>query len=168
MINWQLRQRTHQTCWWMKLMRPKTLSRGSDKVIHLLLLVPTTMVRSSRKRGSWPRTGEPALAFHLAARKPEIVRGLASWSLSDPCLPGMILAHAALSRSSYPKLLFVGDPDVLVAPAFAKQFTKGLRNCSVVHLDPGAHYLQEDHPQTISAHIKQWLIDLGVSNQTTV
>jgi len=79
----------------------------------------------------------------------------------------MILAHAALSRSSYPKLLFVGDPDVLVAPAFAKQFTKGLRNCSVVHLDPGAHYLQEDHPQTIGAQIRQWLTELGVPDQTT-
>jgi haloalkane dehalogenase len=80
----------------------------------------------------------------------------------------MLEAHAALSRSTYPKLLFVGDPGVLVSPAFAKDFTKGLTNCSVVHLVPGAHYLQEDHPQTIGAHIKQWLSDLGVSDQSTV
>ena len=72
----------------------------------------------------------------------------------------MLEAHAALSRSSYSKLLFVGDPGVLVSPAFAKEFTKGLRNCSVVHLVPGAHYLQEDHPQTIGANIRQWLTDL--------
>jgi haloalkane dehalogenase len=77
----------------------------------------------------------------------------------------MLEAHAALSRSSYPKLLFVGDPGVLVSPAFAKEFTKGLTNCSVVHLVPGAHYLQEDHPQTIGANIRQWLIDLGVGDQ---
>ena len=79
----------------------------------------------------------------------------------------MLEAHAALSRSSYSKLLFVGDPGVLVSPAFAKEFTKGLRNCSVVHLVPGAHYLQEDHPQTIGTHIRQWLTELGVPDQTT-
>jgi haloalkane dehalogenase len=79
----------------------------------------------------------------------------------------MVEAHVALSRSSYPKLLFVGDPGVLVSPAFAKDFAKGLRNCRVVHLVPGAHYLQEDHPQTIGTNIKQWLTDLGVADQTT-
>jgi haloalkane dehalogenase len=79
----------------------------------------------------------------------------------------MLEAHAALSRSSYPKLLFVGDPGVLVSPAFAEEFTKGLRNCRVVHLVPGAHYLQEDHPQTIGAQIRQWLTELGVPDQTT-
>src|SRR6202035_1170185 len=76
----------------------------------------------------------------------------------------MLEAHAAFSRSTYSKLLFVGDPGVLVSPAFAKEFTKRLANCSVVHLVPGAHYLQEDHPQTIGAHIKQWLTDLGVAD----
>jgi haloalkane dehalogenase len=75
----------------------------------------------------------------------------------------MLEAHAALSQSSYPKLLFVGDPGVLVSPAFAEEFAKGLRNCSVVHLGSGAHYLQEDHPQAIGANIKQWLADLGVA-----
>jgi haloalkane dehalogenase len=75
----------------------------------------------------------------------------------------MLEAHAALSRSIYPKLLFVGDPGVLVSPAFAEQFTKGLKNCSVVQLVPGSHYLQEDHPQAIGANIKQWLTDLGVA-----
>ena len=78
----------------------------------------------------------------------------------------MLEAHAALSHSSYPKLLFVGDPGVLVSPAFAEEFAKGLRNCSVVHLGSGAHYLQEDHPQAIGANIKQWLTDLGVADQT--
>jgi haloalkane dehalogenase len=73
----------------------------------------------------------------------------------------MLEAYAALSHSSYPKLLFVGDPGALVSPAFAEEFAKGLRNCSVVHLGPGAHYLQEDHPQAIGANIKQWLTDLG-------
>jgi haloalkane dehalogenase len=80
----------------------------------------------------------------------------------------MLEAYAALSHSSYPKLLFVGDPGALVSPAFAEEFAKGLGNCSVVHLGPGAHYLQEDHPQAIGANIKQWLTDLGVADQTAV
>jgi hypothetical protein len=60
------------------------------------------------------------------------------------------------------------DEEMAVSPAFAQEFTKGLTNCSVVHLVPGAHYLQEDHPQTIGANIRQWLTDLGVANQTAV
>ncbi len=173
-----------------------------------------------------------ALAFHLAARGPEFVRGLAFMEFIRPIptwddfptretfqnfrtpgvgekmilegnafveriLPGatirkltdeemavyrapfptpesrrptwrMLEAHAALSHSSYPKLLFVGDPGALVSPAFAEEFAKGLRNCRVVQLGPGAHYLQEDHPQAIGANIKQWLTDLGVADQTAV
>jgi haloalkane dehalogenase len=77
----------------------------------------------------------------------------------------MLEAHAALSHSSYPKLLFVGDPGALVSPAFAEEFAKGLRNCSVAHLGPGAHYLQEDHPQAIGSNVKQWLTGLGVADQ---
>ena len=65
-----------------------------------------------------------------------------------------------------PSYFSVGDPGVLVSPAFAEEFAKGLRNCSVVHLGSGAHYLQEDHPQAIGANIKQWLTDLGVADQT--
>jgi hypothetical protein len=37
----------------------------------------------------------------------------------------------------------------MVSPAFAEEFAKGLRNCNVVHLGSGAHYLQEDHPQAM-------------------
>ncbi len=50
-------------------------------------------------------------------------------------------AHEALVRSSYPKLLFGGDPGVLVSPAFADRFTKKLTNCTLVRLGPGLHYL---------------------------
>jgi haloalkane dehalogenase len=80
----------------------------------------------------------------------------------------MLEAHAALSDSSYPKLLFVGDPGALVSPAFAEEFAKGLRNCNVIHLGRGAHYLPEDHPQAIGDNVKQWLTDLGVADQTAV
>ena len=69
-------------------------------------------------------------------------------------------AHMALSRSSYPKLLFRGDPGVLVSPVFADSFAKRLNNCTVVHLGPGLHYLQEDHPEAIGKAIAEWIKDV--------
>jgi len=73
-------------------------------------------------------------------------------------------AHRALARSTYPKLLFVGNPGALISPAFAETFAKGLKNCRIVQLNSGLHYLQEDHPDVIGAHIKEWLIEWGVGS----
>lgn len=70
--------------------------------------------------------------------------------------------HHALAESSYPKLLFVGDPGALISPAFAASFAKKLKNCRVVQLNSGLHYLQEDHPDVIGATVKEWLVDLGI------
>ena len=66
-------------------------------------------------------------------------------------------AHKSLSRSSYPKLLFVGDPGTLVSPVFADSLAKKLNNCRVVHVGPGRHYLQEDHPEAIGKSIAEWI-----------
>jgi haloalkane dehalogenase len=71
-------------------------------------------------------------------------------------------AHRALAESSYPKLLFVGEPGALISPAFADRFAKGLKNCRLVQLSSGLHYLQEDHPDVIGANIKEWLVESGV------
>jgi haloalkane dehalogenase len=71
-------------------------------------------------------------------------------------------AHLALAQSSYPKLLFVGNPGALISPAFGERFAKGLKNCRMVQLSSGIHFLQEDHPDVIGAHVKEWLIELGV------
>jgi haloalkane dehalogenase len=68
-------------------------------------------------------------------------------------------AHRALIHSTYPKLLIVGNPGALISPAFAESFVKGLKNCRLVQLSSGLHYLQEDHPDVIGAHIKEWLIE---------
>jgi haloalkane dehalogenase len=73
-------------------------------------------------------------------------------------------AHRALAESTYPKLLFVGDPGALISPAFAESFAKGLKNCRVVRLRSGIHFLQEDHPDVIGANIKEWLIEVGVGS----
>jgi haloalkane dehalogenase len=71
-------------------------------------------------------------------------------------------AHRALARSSYPKLLFAGNPGGLISPAFAEGFAKGLTNCRVVQLSSGIHYLQEDHAEVIGATVCEWLIALGI------
>jgi len=73
-------------------------------------------------------------------------------------------AHEALAQSTYPKLLFAGDPGAIVSPALAESFTKELKNCRLVQLSSGLHYLQEDHPDVIGANIKEWLIELGVAS----
>src|SRR6266403_1264328 len=71
-------------------------------------------------------------------------------------------AHKALAESTYPKLLFAGNPGAIVSPAFAENFAKGLKNCRVVQLSSGLHYLQEDHPDVIGTTVKEWLIDVGI------
>lgn len=68
-------------------------------------------------------------------------------------------AHAALGTSSYPKLLFVGSPGALVSPEFARAFAAGLRDCRIVELGDGAHYLQEDHPQAIGKSVASWVAE---------
>lgn len=71
-------------------------------------------------------------------------------------------AHCALAESTYPKLLFVGNPGALISPSFAAGFAKRLKNCSMVQLSSGKHYLQEDHPNEIGTHVKEWLVALGI------
>src|SRR6516162_4804617 len=51
-------------------------------------------------------------------------------------------AEHALVQSVYPKLLIVGKPGSLVTPAFAESFAKELKNCKLVQLSSGLHYLQ--------------------------
>jgi haloalkane dehalogenase len=71
-----------------------------------------------------------------------------------------IAANEIRPANPTPKLLFVGDPGALVSPAFAESFAKGLRNCKLIHVGRGLHYLQEDHPQEIGAAIREWLTEL--------
>jgi haloalkane dehalogenase len=58
-------------------------------------------------------------------------------------------AHRALAQSSYPKLLFTANPGALVSPSVAKRFADNVKDCEVVELGAGIHYLQEDHPEVI-------------------
>jgi haloalkane dehalogenase len=73
-------------------------------------------------------------------------------------------AHRTLAQSSYPKLLFVGNPGALISLAFAESFARELKNCRVVQLSSGLHYLQEDHPDVIGANVKEWLTELDIKS----
>lgn len=66
-------------------------------------------------------------------------------------------AHRALAASTYPKLLFAGDPGALVSPDAARTFAASLHDCELVILGAGAHYLQEDHPDAIGATVARWI-----------
>jgi haloalkane dehalogenase len=74
-------------------------------------------------------------------------------------------AHAALASSRYSKLLFVGNPGALVSPAFAESFAAGLQDCELVKLGTGAHFLQEDHPETIGRSVAAWIGAIEAARQ---
>lgn len=76
----------------------------------------------------------------------------------------LVEAHTALARSSYPKILFSGDPGALVPPAFAEDLVRKLKNCELVRLGAGKHYLPEDHPDAIGMGVRSWLMGIGVSD----
>ncbi|MDN5873813.1 MAG: hypothetical protein L0H29_05455, partial [Sinobacteraceae bacterium] len=64
---------------------------------------------------------------------------------------------AWLRQSPVPKLLFYGDPGVLVSTATAKRYGQEFPNCRAVPVGPGLHYLQEDNPTLIGQEIARWL-----------
>jgi haloalkane dehalogenase len=76
-------------------------------------------------------------------------------------------AHAALAVADYPKLLFVGDPGALVSPAFAERFAASIKNCQVVPLGSGLHYLQEDHAEAIGQSIAEWISEIETKRGPT-
>ena len=76
-------------------------------------------------------------------------------------------AHRALKVSSYPKLLFVGDPGALISPVFAQNFARELKNCKLLELPSGIHYLQEDHPDVIGTSVREWLTQIGIESGPT-
>lgn len=74
--------------------------------------------------------------------------------------------HRALRLSTYPKLLFAGDPGALIGPQAAREFAAGLKNCGFINLGPGAHYLQEDHADAIGSAIASWLPEAVFASRT--
>jgi haloalkane dehalogenase len=68
-------------------------------------------------------------------------------------------AHAALAASDYPKLLFSADPGALVSPILAEDLARRLKNCRLVKLGAGIHFLQEDHPEAIGRAVADFIAD---------
>jgi len=69
-------------------------------------------------------------------------------------------AHEALAQSAYPKLLFSADPGALVSPALAQEFAGKLKDCRLVKLGDGIHFLQEDHPETIGRSVAAFIAEI--------
>lgn len=67
---------------------------------------------------------------------------------------------AALRSSAYPKLMFHATPGVLTPPSVAARYAAALRNCRVVDLGAGRHYVQEDHAERIGQCVAQWICEL--------
>ena len=62
-----------------------------------------------------------------------------------------------LAASTYPKLLFVGEPGTLISPAYAKNLVARLQPVALVQLGGGRHNLQEDHPDAIGRTLAGWI-----------
>jgi haloalkane dehalogenase len=69
-------------------------------------------------------------------------------------------AHAALAASTYPKLLFSADPGAIVSPGMAEDLAHKLRDCRLVKLGAGLHYLQEDHPEMIGRSVAEFIAEV--------
>ncbi len=72
----------------------------------------------------------------------------------------MEAAHRALARSDYPKLLFSGEPGALISPALAEKFARELKNCRLVPIGAGLHYLPEENPRLIGETVREWVGEL--------
>jgi haloalkane dehalogenase len=114
---------------------------------------------------------EDEMAVHRASFPTLESRRLTWRFLNDPPIAGepahlysvIEEAYRALAQSSYPKLLFAGDPGALVSPAFSESFASGLKSCRVVHIGPGIHYLPEDNPKAIGSANHERLTELELA-----
>ncbi|TRC93842.1 haloalkane dehalogenase [Mesorhizobium sp. WSM4303] len=121
-----------------------------EKILPASVLRPISEEEMAAYRAPFPtpQSRKPALRLPRELPIEGLPADVAAISAHD---------HRALRLSTYPKLLFAGDPGALISAQAAKEFAAGLKNCGFIDLGPGAHYLQEDHPDTIGAAIAGWL-----------
>ncbi|KAM6506966.1 hypothetical protein FALCPG4_018778 [Fusarium falciforme] len=62
-----------------------------------------------------------------------------------------------LFQTDLPKLYFWATPGGTITEDKTKEYIQQLRNTKSVHLGPGIHFVQEDHPHAIGHEIAQWL-----------
>jgi haloalkane dehalogenase len=55
-----------------------------------------------------------------------------------------------------PKLLLTFEPGVEMTPAVVRWCRDTIAGLEVEHAGPGLHYVQEDHPEAIAAHVAAW------------
>jgi len=94
-----------------------------------------------------PRSRRPMLAFPrelpIDGRPPEI--------------SAVVKAYVErLTVSSIPKLMFTVAPGVVLPAPLADWCKTHLPRLETVHLGPGLHYVQEDHPAAIGSHLSRW------------
>jgi haloalkane dehalogenase len=103
-------------------------------------LADHTSPEGERETTDCLKVGDPADIFNI--------RGSAS------CSGTIVFSEAALRRDSrHP-----GISDL------AESFANGQKNCKVVQISFGFHYLQEDHPDVIGTTVTKWLTDLGIAS----
>ena len=67
-----------------------------------------------------------------------------------------------LQQTSIPKLLLHAEPGAITSAADVEWCQANLQNLETVLLGPGAHFLQEDHPDRIAREFTEWYARMGV------
>ena len=80
---------------------------------------------------------------------------------NPPDVYAMAIAyHQWLLETETAKIFFHATPGLFIPPARADFYATHLKNCRVVDLGHGDHYLPEDHPDTIGKEVSAWLTPL--------
>lgn len=61
-----------------------------------------------------------------------------------------------LKKSRIPKLLLYATPGAIISPEVATWMQENYRNLQAVYIGTGAHYIQEDQPESIGRNIFSW------------
>lgn len=97
----------------------------------------------ARRKGSWampndlPIDGEPA----------DVHEAVATY-------------NKRLQESDLPKLMFYATPGALMREEVVKWCKENLTNLKMIHVGPGRHALQEDHPHLIGTELAKWYKNL--------
>jgi haloalkane dehalogenase len=66
-----------------------------------------------------------------------------------------------LQQTELPKLLFYGDPGVLIEARVLEWCKQNLKNLKTMDIGPGLHFLQEDNPHLIGSELANWYRSLS-------
>ncbi len=66
-----------------------------------------------------------------------------------------------LQQTDLPKLLFYGNPAVLITAPVLEWCKQNLKHLKTVDIGRGLHYLQEDNPHLIGSELAKWYKSLS-------